>query len=374
MDIKLLLNGKMLSEMLELFTNRDDLVCDTKSKYLKYYNAFVHFICRNPLSPEVSGEEDYETLIYRDAKLKEIDSIIDDYKSGLITQNKAEKPFKLQKKKLKALNSNEIEEIQGNINADIQKIIEDKNSNAIKNYTVKQCTTARNALMAAAATRVPRRTLELVNMTMREFQMGEFKVIAGETHFFVYVLEHKTNEDGVPALVVFNEKELKALQIYIDSIRPRFISSTDLNSKVFIKCAQNEKDCKISLSNATYILNSYKTMSGKKLSTRIARLSNTTEQRKTNPSTNDIEDYSRTLSHTTETSNRYYVATDLEESVINTIERQMKRRKQKTVSFNGQIFCIRYSKISKNVTREIGMGSKCYIDYIELCSMQIIMF
>ena len=146
-------------------------------------------------------------------------------------------------------------------------------------------------------------------------------------------MQHKTNEHDIPAPVVFNETEAKALRVYMDFIRPRFTDSTDSNLKVFVKSAVNNKDTQISLSKANHILSNYKTISGKKLSTRISRMSKTTEQRKSDPTINEIEEYSRSLSHTTATSDRYYVATDLEESVINSLERQIRLRKQNTVNF-----------------------------------------
>ena len=99
LDLKFVMDGKIANEMLVLFTSRKDLTCDTKLKYLKYYQSFITFLCRNALSPEITGDEEYETILYREAKIKEIECIIDDYRAGLVSQNKTEKPFKMQRKK-----------------------------------------------------------------------------------------------------------------------------------------------------------------------------------------------------------------------------------------------------------------------------------
>ena len=331
LDLNSLLDGKITNDRLVLFTARDDLVSDTKCKYLTYYKVFVNFICRNPSSPEITGREDCETILYRTAKLNEIDSIIEDYRLGLISQNKKEKPLKIQKKKQKVLDNNELEEIENNIQADVDKIIKDHDSNSITNYTINECIAGRNSLIAAAATRIPRRTAELIRMTLKEFQMAKSHVIEQET-FFIYVLQHKTNTEGIPAPVVFSELEFKALEIYIKLLRPRLTDSEDPSSMVFAKCSTNNADHQMSLSNVTHILGNYKTLSGKILSTRISRISQTTEQRLSNPSREEIEQFSKTLSHSTATSERYYVAVDLEDSVVQTIARKIKLKKQNAVS------------------------------------------
>lgn len=131
---------------------------------------------------------------------------------------------------------------------------------------------------------------------------------------------------------MFSELEFKALEIYIKLLRPRLTDSEDPSSMVFAKCSTNNADHQMSLSNVTHILGNYKTLSGKILSTRISRISQTTEQRLSNPSREEIEQFSKTLSHSTATSERYYVAVDLEDSVVQTIARKIKLKKQNAVS------------------------------------------
>ena len=60
---------------------------------------------------------------------------------------------------------------------------------------MKNCITGRNCLLAAAVTRLPRRTLELINMSLKKLKIAKPHLIEEENNHFVYVLQHKTNED-----------------------------------------------------------------------------------------------------------------------------------------------------------------------------------
>ena len=166
-------------------------------------------------------------------------------------------------------------------------------------------------------------------MTLKEAKNAKKTIVENVQFYLIYVLEHKTNEGGDPAPVAYSNEEYEELLIYIQKIRSKFTDNSDPNSNVFAKCDQSSSNSSLSFSNATHILNTYKTNTGKCLSTRIARISRTTEQRNSNPTASDIDNYSRSLSHTTETSERYYVAQDLEHSVIATLRRQVS---QNTVS------------------------------------------
>lgn len=330
LDIDFLLNGKKLNEMLILFKHRDNLGTDTKIKYISYYKSFLHFICKNPTSPEC-GELSNNDLCYRSAKISQLDKILSDYKNGLILKGKTERAEKIQRKKLKILNSGEIQEIGDRIAVDIDKILKDADNDQIKNYTLKESLKARNALIAAATFRLPRRSKEIMKLTIKEAKMAKSTIIENEEFFIVYVLQHKTNASGDPAPLVLNKIEYDALNIYMKSIRSKFTRDESENSPVFANIESRSAAKEISFSNATKILNSYQSSSGKALSTRVARISRTTEQRKTCPSQKDIERYATSLSHSVETSNRYYVSTDLEEAVIETVKRQLLLKKK--VSF-----------------------------------------
>ena len=220
-DVDVLLDGKILNEMLLLFNDRSDLGVETKLKYLTYYKSFLDFTCRSPLSSECVNAQSYENVLYRSAKMTELEKIIDDFKKGLISSNKQGKAKKLQKKPSKVLSSAELAEIEL-IKNDINKIITDNSNNVVESYTMKECITARNALMAAAANRVPRRSLELTKMEIGEYNMAKRLEIEGEVFHIIYVLEHKTNCSGAPAPIVFSELEYRALNVYMNKIRVQF--------------------------------------------------------------------------------------------------------------------------------------------------------
>ena len=106
------------------------------------------------------------------------------------------------------LHSNEIKEIENRIEEDINQIVEDSLTKSIECYSMKECITGRNYVLAAA-TRLPRRTQELINRTLKELIMAKHHFIEQEAHSYVYVLQRKTKEDGIPAPVVFNKKNTR---------------------------------------------------------------------------------------------------------------------------------------------------------------------
>ena len=321
LNSEFLLDGKILNEMLILQKNREDLVTDTKLKYLAYYKSFLTFIINNPTSPENIGRECSDIMI-NNARLAQMNTVLSDHRSGLLNLNKTEKAEKVQKKKeKKIITSKEMEDLSDSIERDCRKIKEDYNNGLIKQYTQSDCRKARNALIAAATTRIPRRSKELLTMTMREAKAAKKTLIENMQFYLVYVLEHKTNTTGEPAIIVYSNLEYESLSIYINCIRSRFTNDTNLDSPVFLSFQSQGKT--LSFSSATHILNSYRSDSGKSLSTRVARVSRTTEQRASNPTKEDISEFARSLSHSTDPSERYYVSEDLEQAVINFVRRQI---------------------------------------------------
>ena len=218
------------------------------------------------------------------------------------------------------LNSTEMEEISNNIEMDCQKINEDYNLGKVEQYSSIESLRARNALIAAATTRIPRRSKELLSMTVREAEAAKKTDIENKEFYLIYVLQHKTNSTGDPATIVYNESEYKALCIYINCIRSKYTEDNNPDSPVFLSLSSGKS---LSFSSTTNILNKYRSDSGKALSTRVARISRTTEQRKTDPSRNDISDFAKSLSHNVSTAERYYVSEDLEQAVINSVRRQI---------------------------------------------------
>ena len=95
-----------------------------------------------------------------------------------------------------------------------------------------QCIKSRNAIIAAATLRIPRRSQEIIERTLKEFDQAKNTVIE-EKPFFIYVLKHKTNKSGEPAPIVVSKLEYEALSLYIKHIRPKFTSN---ENKVFPIC------------------------------------------------------------------------------------------------------------------------------------------
>ena len=82
---------------------------------MSYFKSFLHFICENPTSPECSEQGTSHNLTYINAKVTPLDKVIFDYKQGLILKNNKEKGEKIQRKKQNVLNSDEMKEIEQNI-------------------------------------------------------------------------------------------------------------------------------------------------------------------------------------------------------------------------------------------------------------------
>ena len=101
LDLKFLLNGQALNEMLILLKSRLDLATSTKIKYLSYYKTFLNYICKNPTSPEAKHYEDCNSLLFNTTKVTQLESVISDYKDGFILSNKRENAVKMQKKRRK---------------------------------------------------------------------------------------------------------------------------------------------------------------------------------------------------------------------------------------------------------------------------------
>ena len=316
-----LLNGKVLSEMLLLLKNRTDLVTDTKIKYISYYKSFITFLCKNPTSPEFKDDDNCEAILYDSNKFSQMETIINDYRAGLVLTKKKECGKKIQAKRQKAMNHDEFAEVSSKIKEDCEVILSDNDSGKINSYSMTDCRKARNALIAAATTRLPRRSLELMSMSLKEALNATKKNIENEDFYIIYVLHHKTSFTGEPAAIAYSHNEYKALKIYIDKIRYRFTTDDSPQSTVFAKSSASNST--LSFSNANQMLRKYKTSSGKVLSTRNARVSLTTQQRRTNPNAAQIEQFARSLSHTMDTSERYYVARELEESVVESLRRQI---------------------------------------------------
>ena len=102
-----------------------------------------------------------------------------------------------QNKRRKVMNSTEMDEISNNIEKDCQKINENYNLGKVEKYTSTESRKARNTLIAAATTRMPRRTKELLS-SERSKNSKE-----NRQFYLVCVLHHKTNSTGDPAIIVY---------------------------------------------------------------------------------------------------------------------------------------------------------------------------
>ena len=120
--------------------------------------------------------------------------------------------------------------------------------------------------------------------------------------------------------MTFSETEFDVLQKFVQYLRPKLISGdTDIQSVFPPKESVTSSNKRLAFSSAYSILQKYETESGQKMSSRVGRRSNITNNRKKTLTPSQVKDLAKSMNHTVETADRYYDFTGIGDSVQNTL-------------------------------------------------------
>jgi len=191
----------------------------------------------------------------------------------------------------------------------------------------------RDRLMAIGTLRLGRRSKELAYMTLDEVREAEEIDIKGKSHRLIEVKNQKTAHTGEPAPVAFTHDEFRVLELYIDYMRPKISSANSESVFVPLDTLGGGKNT-LSLSSAWSILRKFKTESGKRLTSRVARVSRITISRSKDLSLQERQDLAKSMNHDLATANRFYDYTDIKDSVKRTLIREAEEDEENALKSN----------------------------------------
>ena len=197
--------------------------------------------------------------------------------------------------------------------------ISKQNEESLKKMNLQQIRKVRDSLIAAATIRLPRRSKELITLSLEEYQKAEERLIEGEIFKIIHVHDQKNAKAGKPAPVVFSSCEYNALTTYVKYLRPRIGKNITINN-VFTSCTNqfSTATC-LNFSSIYKIMQKFSTSSGKKLSSRALRGSKVTDSRNNNYSQEQREQLATAMSHSLQTADRNYNYSNISDSVAKVI-------------------------------------------------------
>ena len=244
-----------------------------------------------------------------DLKYKTVVAEIDDHLDCL-NRNKGNALMATKDKaKSKLIKKEDMTELSNRIKKKVCNFIDDDKNNKLDTYTHQQTLNIRDTMLACGAKSIPRRSLELMCMTLDEVKMAEKRIINGEECIVIEVADQKTRNTGEKAAVIYDPIDFEALQIYISKIRPKILDgrkSTEVfpTSKTMLN--RSSENTKLSFSNTNRIMSNFRTKQGKKLSTRVIRQSCITHSRKSNSTYEQRIALAKAMNHTYNTAQKHY--------------------------------------------------------------------
>ena len=298
-----LLDGKIMRELLADFKEKSLTSSASKIKYINSFQKLLNFLTFDIDSPENGEMKTNEQLLIRERNFSVVQFEIESTKKIISKGTGAEriKSRKVAKEKLITQEETDklLEEIDEYLSSTLQKIETEEDFS--KDDVIK----IRDHLMAASTLRMGRRSKELITMKEEEARNGKKNIINKDTFFVIEVLDQKSTKSGKAAAVVLNEIEYKVLILYLDKLKIKISESKTI---VFPSSSTTGKGISsmLSFGAACNILKKFKTETGKKLTTRVARASKVTNSRNLNLSLSDQRKLADAMNHSHAVSERYY--------------------------------------------------------------------
>ena len=313
-----LLDARYVRFLLQEFKQKTTTNSTTKIKYIKYFELFIKFITRDLSSPEYRENLSNEELITQDIKIKGINHEIETMISQLSKNRGKDLIIGKQRAKNKLISSSDSYSMLKENEAYLREISE-KSKESLNAMNMQQIRKVRDSLIVAATIRIPRRSKELITLSLEEYANAEDRVNDGENFKIIKVLDQKNAKAGEAAPVVFSACEYAALTTYVKHLRPRFGNNIDINN-VFVSCVnQFSVPTSLTFSSIYKIMQKFSTSSGKKLSSRALRGSKVTDSRNKNYSLEQKQQLATAMSHSLQTADRNYNYSEVSDSVAKVI-------------------------------------------------------
>ena len=225
--------------------------------------------------------------------------------------------MKLKERLKKLISGEELEDLLKDTVSSVLEVLH-KSSDELDGYTANQALEVRNGLMAVATLRLGRRSKELLTMTIDEVRSAQMEKVGSKTFYIIKVLNQKHSKCGQEAPVAFEKEEFEVVELYIKKLRPKI--TTDCRLKIVfppLSKASSPLGQELSLSSAWKIQQKFETRSGKKISSRVVRISKVTNSREANFTREECDNLASVMNHSSATAERHYIYRDVTQAVIN---------------------------------------------------------
>ena len=310
-------NAKTVRDMLSIFKCNKNVSSASKIKYLKNFEQFLRFLSNDIDSPGITESDTNEQIISKDIKVKRVLHEVKNAVDLLGKDRGAEIIKSKAKAKEKLVSEEEMKDYLKEPKEVLKNLLIDFEKNSVSKYGIKQTIKVRNSLIAVATVRLGRRSKELSTMSLEEVSEADKEIVDGKEVYIIKVVDQKSTKTGIPAPVVFTQKEYRALNIFIDHLRPKLGCESEVVFPPRTKLGITKKD--LSYSNLHHIMQSFSTTTGKKLSSRSSRASKVTNSRKNALSEQEKQSLAKAMNHSLQTAERYYNFDDLKNSVVKSL-------------------------------------------------------
>jgi len=318
-----LMDVAKIRKILNIFKSQTNTNATTKLKYLTMFDIFIKYLFTDVESPQCVLDN-LEQSIFRERKVKAVKEEIEFACKSLSKLRGVDMIRTKTKAERKIVDGNELKELQEEIHAYLEQIFKDTAGKNLDSYTKKQVIEIRNNLMAIGTIRIGKRSKEIIKMTIDEMKDASQREVGDKVFYIVKVYDQKSLKNGKPAAVSFEETEYKLLKLYTEKLRPK-ITPPDADCKYVFSTSRNSLGCcDMSLSGAYHVLQSFRTKSGKRISSRSVRGSKVTTNRAGDSTDAEKRDMAKAMGHDEATANRYYDYWDLDDSVVKVLEKENK--------------------------------------------------
>lgn len=321
-----LMNGVHVRKMLFLFKDSSALNSSSKQKYVAMFDLLLEYLYCDVESPENVEGNDIQTKLLRDSSLQKAKHEITVVRAMLSKMRGKDLARTREAAQKKLVSEDELDALLADVTSKLTMVLADSQEVRAA-YSMTKILDVRNNLIAAGTLRLGRRSKELMKMETTEVDAAERLVVDGDIFHVVKVHDQKNSRTGDPAPVTFSDDEFSVLKIFLKEMRPKIIGNK-FEKNVFpprehMKFAA-AKD--LSYSSACKILQSFETLSGKKLTSRSIRGSKITSNRDSDYTEKEKTDLAKAMSHSVSTADRYYNYRDLSDSVHHSLSISKQRQ------------------------------------------------
>ena len=320
-----LIDGKILREMLTVFREQSSLASSSKIKYIHMLGALIKFLLIDIDSPERKENETDQSLLSKDIKMKAVKHELDFANSILSKDKGAEVIATKRKAKSKLISCDETAKLLSDLNVYFEQILLES-PETLALYTEEQARSVRDSLIAAGTLRLGRRSKELMKMTVTEVRQAVNKKINNEQIFIIEVMDQKSTKSGQAAPVAFSDREFQVLNLFLKTLRPKIIGEAKC-SLVFPSSKTTRYNAlhELSYAGAWKVLQKFRTASGKRLSSRVARASLITNSRKSKISEEEARTLAKAMNHSYDISNKHYDFTEVADAAADAMAIDLSR-------------------------------------------------